>query len=139
MKNDDLILSSAIKGVLLNQGQPLAGMTIQRELHWNLEQMPRIDSTVTDHNGAYAFAEQKAQSKLGFFASLFHRPEVIQTLKLIQGEQFVVIFSGIRTHYLPPSGIEADCVEISSDLKYAIEVDPNLYAVKSAVKEYLAA
>ncbi len=139
MKKNNLILCSAIKGLVSNHGQPMAGVIIQREIQWNLEQQPRIDSAVTDVRGCYSFSVVEGYCEMTFLEHLFHRPRIQQTLKLIQGEYAMLIFSGIRTHYLPPSGLEADYVQITSDLKNAIEVDPAQFKIKSIVKEYLAA
>ena len=138
MKNN-LILCSAIKGVLLNHGQPLVGVKIQREIKWNVEQESRVDYVETDDNGTYCFPEQLGTLNLGFFANLFYRPVIEQSLRLVQDGPSMLIFSGVRDHHFPVAELGVDYVEIRTDLKNAIEVDPALYTVKSMVKENQAA
>ena len=73
---DNLVLSSAVEGQLLDHGKPLAGVKVKRILHWNMESEPRTAITSTDKNGRFQFPEVRGAAEFGFLAKLFHVPNI---------------------------------------------------------------
>ncbi|UJF20981.1 DUF6795 domain-containing protein [Shewanella sp. OMA3-2] len=79
-KKYDAHLCSAVSGRILDNGKPLVGVKIERELRY-IDNKKRIDSTLTDKNGCFTmpvvnirskapgwlFCEQMTGQTIGFF------------------------------------------------------------------------
>jgi len=79
-KKYDAHLCSAVSGRILNNGKPLIGVKIERELRY-IDNKKRHDSTLTDKNGnftmpeinirskgpGWSFSEQKTGQMIGFY------------------------------------------------------------------------
>ena len=76
VRQDNLILSSAVEGQILDHGKPVAGQRVIRTLHWNMEQEPRTEITTTNKDGQFQFSEVRGAAEFGFLAKLFHVPTV---------------------------------------------------------------
>lgn len=55
VQQDNLILSSAVEGLILDHGKPVAGLKIQRIISWNIEAGPRTEITSTNKDGRFQF------------------------------------------------------------------------------------
>ncbi len=73
-----MCLFSAVRGVVLDHGKPVAGATIERSYHWAWKDQAGGDSTVTDDKGGFAFPAIWGHSLLG--SLLPHEPFVEQTI-----------------------------------------------------------
>ena len=76
VRQDNLILSSAVEGQILDHGKPVAGLKVQRIISWNMEAEPRTEITSTDTEGRYQFPEVRGAAEFGFLAKLFHVPNI---------------------------------------------------------------
>lgn len=76
VRQDNLILSSAVEGQILDHGKPVAGLKVQRIIRRNMEAEPRTEITSTDTEGRYQFPEVRGAAEFGFLAKLFHVPTV---------------------------------------------------------------
>lgn len=76
MWQDNLNLSSAVEGQVLNQGKPMASVKVKRVLQWNMEAEPRTEFTSTNKDGKFQFSEVRGAAEFGFLAKLFHVPNV---------------------------------------------------------------
>lgn len=76
MRQDNLILSSAVEGHILDHGKPVSGLKVQRTISWNMEAEPRTEITSTDKNGRFQFPEVRGAAEFGFLAKLFHVPNI---------------------------------------------------------------
>ncbi|WP_159817928.1 DUF6795 domain-containing protein [Colwellia sp. 20A7] len=61
-KKYDAHLCSAVSGRILNKGEPLVGVKIERELYY-IDDKTREDSTLTDENGCFSLPEVNIRSK----------------------------------------------------------------------------
>lgn len=76
VRQDNLILSSAVSGQLLDQGKPVAGGKVVRVLFWNMDAEPRTEITFTSESGHFQFPEVRGAAEFGFLAKLFHVPTI---------------------------------------------------------------
>ena len=76
VRQDNLILSSAVEGQILDHGKPVAGLKVQRIISWNMEAEPRTEITSTDREGRFDFPEMRGSAEFGFLAKLFHVPNI---------------------------------------------------------------
>ena len=76
VRQDNLILSSAVEGQLLDNGKPVAGQKVQRVISWNMESEPRTEITTTNKDGRFQFPEVRGAAEFGILARLFHVPVV---------------------------------------------------------------
>jgi len=76
VRQDNLILCSAVQGQILDGGQPVSGQKVKRLVHWNMEKEPRVELTTTNADGQFQFPEIKGSADFGVFARLFHVPVI---------------------------------------------------------------
>lgn len=72
MRQDNLILSSAVEGQILDHGKPVAGLKVQRIISWNMEAEPRTEITSSNKDGRFQFPVVCGAAEFGFLAKLFH-------------------------------------------------------------------
>lgn len=116
MWQDNLILSSAVEGQLLDHGKPLAGVKVKRILHWNMEQEARTEITTTKADGKFQFPEVRGAAEFGFLAKLFHVPVISQEIYLIQANEEIILYSKTRSSYKPKFETGYDEIQFSCDL-----------------------
>jgi len=85
VRQDNLILSSAVEGQILDHGKPVAGLKVQRIISWNMEAEPRTEVTSTDQEGRFQFPEVRSAAEFGFLAKLFHVPTILLDVNLVEG------------------------------------------------------
>lgn len=78
-----MCLFSAVKGVVLDHGKPVAGARIERSYNWGWNGRKGGDETATDAQGAFALAALWDSSLLG--SLLPHEPVVEQTILIHHG------------------------------------------------------
>lgn len=76
VRQDNLILSSAVEGQIFDHGKPVSGLKVQRIISWNMEAEPRTEITSTDREGRFDFPEMRGSAEFGFLAKLFHVPNI---------------------------------------------------------------
>ena len=116
MWQDNLVLSSAVEGQLLDHGKPLAGVKVKRVLHWNMEQEARTEITTTKADGKFQFPEVRGAAEFGFLAKLFHVPVISQEIYLIQANEEIILYSKTRSSYRPKFETGYDEIQFSCDL-----------------------
>lgn len=116
MWQDNLVLSSAVEGQLLDHGKPLAGVKVKRVLHWNMEQEARTEITTTKADGKFQFPEVRGAAEFGFLAKLFHVPVISQEIYLIQANEEIILYSKTRGSYKPKFETGYDEIQFSCDL-----------------------
>lgn len=116
MWQDNLVLSSAVEGQLLDHGKPLAGVKVKRILHWNMEQEARTEITTTQADGKFQFPEVRGAAEFGFLAKLFHVPVISQEIYLIQANEEIILYSKTRSSYKPKFETGYDEIQFSCDL-----------------------
>lgn len=116
MWQDNLILSSAVEGQLLDHGKPLAGAKVKRILHWNMEQEARTEITTTQADGKFQFPEVRGAAEFGFLAKLFHVPVISQEIYLIQANEEIILYSKTRSSYRPKFETGYDEIQFSCDI-----------------------
>ncbi|MBU0542480.1 MAG: DUF4198 domain-containing protein [Gammaproteobacteria bacterium] len=116
MWQDNLVLSSAVEGQLLDHGKPLAGVKVKRVLHWNMEQEARTEITTTKADGKFQFPEVRGAVEFGFLAKLFHVPVISQEIYLIQANEEIILYSKTRSSYEPKFETGYDEIQFSCDL-----------------------
>lgn len=116
MWQDNLILSSAVEGQLIDHGKPLTGVKVKRILHWNMEAEPRTDITSTDTEGRFQFPDVRGAAEFGFLAKLFHVPVISQEIYLVQPNEEIILYSKTRSSYKPKFETGYDEIQFSCDL-----------------------
>ncbi len=90
-KKYDVHLSPAVNGRLTKDGQPLAGIKVVRDLHYDKS---HIDSTTTDADGKFGFPAKSIRSSLpgGIFTQ---ETRVIQTINAeLSGQSYLLWDTG---------------------------------------------
>ena len=116
VRQDNLILSSAVEGQLLDNGKPVAGQKVQRVISWNMESEPRTEITTTNKDGRFQFPEIRGAAEFGFLAKLFHVPVISQEIYLIQANEEIILYSKTRGSYKPKFETGYDEIQFSCDL-----------------------
>lgn len=111
---DGLVLFSAVKGRLLDHGEPVVGARIERETSWNMEKETRLEFTITDAEGRFSFPEMKGSARFGLMHRYFHIPVVLESLFLLGDSKPTMLYTYGRSTYqaLEETGlseIELDC------------------------------
>lgn len=117
VRQDNLILSSAVDGQILDHGKPVAGLKVQRVISWNMEAEPRTEITSTDKEGRFQFPEVRGAAEFGFLAKLFHVPTVsIDIIVPIKGIDYLAYIGG-RSSYKENVETGLPQIRIRCDLK----------------------
>ena len=117
VRQDNLILSSAVEGQIFDHGKPVAGLQVQRIISWNMEAEPRTEITSTDKEGRFQFPEVRGAAEFGFLAKLFHVPTVsIDIIVPIKGIDYLAYIGG-RSSYKENVETGLPQIRIKCDLK----------------------
>ncbi len=117
MRQDNLILSSAVEGQILDHGKPVAGLKVQRTISWNMEDKPRTETTTTGKDGRFQFPEVRGTAEFGFLAKLFHVPTVLLDVNLVEEKQSTSLFSVVRSSYAPAVETGYGVIQMTCDVK----------------------
>jgi hypothetical protein len=117
VRQDNLILSSAVEGQILDHGKPVAGLKVQRVVSWNMEAEPRTETTSTDKEGRFQFPEVRGAAEFGFLAKLFHVPTILLDINLLEDKSPISLFSVVRSSYGPAVETGYEVIQMTCDLK----------------------
>lgn len=117
VRQDNLILSSAVEGQILDHGKPVAGLKVQRTISWNMEDKPRTETTTTGKDGRFQFPEVRGTAEFGFLAKLFHVPAILIDIDLLEGKSKSSLYSIGRTSYKPAVETGLERIQMTCDLQ----------------------
>jgi len=117
VRQDNLILSSAVEGQILDHGKPVAGLKVQRIISWNMEAEPRTEVTSTDQEGRFQFPEVRSAAEFGFLAKLFHVPTILLDVNLVEEGLSTSLFSVVRSSYGPAVETGYEVIQLTCDTK----------------------
>jgi hypothetical protein len=117
VRQDNLILSSAVEGQILDHGKPVAGLKVKRTISWNMEAEPRTEITSTDKDGRFKFPEVRGTAEFGFLAKLFHVPTVLLDVNLVEEKLSTSLFSVVRSSYAPAVETGYEVIQMTCDVK----------------------
>lgn len=78
-----MVIFSAVRGTVIDYGQPVAGATIERELNWAWGNETKTDRVVSDAAGRFSLPKIEPRSLLG--SILPHEPSIRQTILIHAG------------------------------------------------------
>jgi hypothetical protein len=136
VRQDNLILSSAVEGQLFDHGKPLEGVKVKRILHWNVEAEARIEITTTKADGKFQFSEVRSAAEFGFFAQLFHVPVISQEIYLMQPDEEIILYSKTRSSYKPKFETGYDEIQFSCDLSIKQLINDVLPSLDCKVRKF---
>jgi hypothetical protein len=117
VRQENLILSSAVEGQILDHGKPVAGLKVQRIISWNMEEGIRTEVTSTNKEGRFKFLEVRGSADFGFLAKLFHVPAVAIDINLLEGAVKTSLYSASRSSYGEAVETGYKVIQMSCDLK----------------------
>lgn len=112
-KKYDAHLCSAVSGRILNNGKPLAGIKIERELYY-IDDKTREDSTLTDENGYFTLPEVNVRSKAPGW--LFTEQLTKQVIYTEYNNSFFKIWSATAWGIDPIPAYERKLSQLNADL-----------------------
>ncbi|MDP3270302.1 DUF6795 domain-containing protein [Limnobacter sp.] len=117
VRQDNLILSSAVEGKILDHGKPVAGQKVQRVISWNMEAEPRTEITSTDKDGRFQFPEVRGAAEFGFLAKLFHVPNISLRIYIpVDGKDYMA-YATSKNSYLENVETGLPYIRMKCDLK----------------------
>lgn len=135
MRQDNLILSSAVEGQILDHGKPVAGVKVKRILHWNMEEEARTEITTTSKEGRFQFPEVRGAAEFGFLAKLFHVPSVsIRIYVPFKGLEYMA-YATSRNSYKENVETGLPLIRLACDLKNQEMFNGRLPVINCAVEE----
>lgn len=135
MRQDNLILSSAVEGQLLDHGKPVAGQKVIRTLHWNMEKEARTEITTTNIDGRFQFPEVRGAAEFGFLAKLFHVPNVSIRIFVPLKDQKYMAYANSRNSYKENVETGLPLIRMTCDLKNQEMFNGRLPVINCAVEE----
>ncbi|MEQ9108081.1 MAG: hypothetical protein RLO04_11505 [Limnobacter sp.] len=117
VRQDNLILSSAVEGQILDHGKPVAGLKVQRTISWNMEDGVRSEFASTNKEGRFKFPEVRGSADFGFLAKLFHVPAVAIDINLLEGSVKISLYSASRSSYQEAVETGYKVIQMVCDLK----------------------
>lgn len=116
-KVENLVLSSAVAGEMLDHGKPVEGLKIQRVISWNMEAGVRTEFTTTNAEGKFQFPEVRGTATFGYLEKLFHVPVILIDVDLLEAGSSTSLFSVVRTSYKPAAETGFNKIQLNCDLK----------------------
>ncbi|MBU0784286.1 MAG: DUF4198 domain-containing protein [Gammaproteobacteria bacterium] len=135
MWQDNLILSSAVEGQILDHGKPVAGQKVIRTLHWNMEAEPRTETTTTNKDGRFQFPEVRGAAEFGFLAKLFHVPTVSIRVYVPVKEREYMAYATSRNSYKANAETGLPLIRLKCDLKNQEMFNGRLPIINCEVEE----
>jgi hypothetical protein len=117
VRQDNLILSSAVEGQLFDNGKPVAEQKVTRTLYWNMQAEPYTEITTTNEDGLFQFPEVRGAAEFGILAKLFHVPVVLIDVDLIEQSLKTSLYSTGRSSYKPAEETGFETIQMSCDLR----------------------
>jgi hypothetical protein len=135
VRQDNLILSSAVEGQILDHGKPVAGLKVQRTISWNMEDKPRTETTTTDKDGRFQFSEVRGTAEFGFLAKLFHVPNISLRIYIpIDGKDYMA-YATSKNSYEGNVETGLPYIRMKCDLKDKELFNGRLPIINCAVEE----
>ena len=134
VRQDNLILSSAVEGQILDHGKPVAGLKVQRVISWNMEAEPRTEIASTDKDGRFHFPEVRGAAEFGFLAKLFHVPTVGIEIEVIANNENLMAYGTSRHSYTGHVETGLPQIRMVCDLKARSIIDGVLPVIKCDVQ-----
>lgn len=135
VRQDNLILSSAVEGQILDHGKPVAGLKVKRILHWNMEEEARTEITTTNANGKFQFPEVRGAAEFGFLAKLFHVPTVSIRINVQVNELEYLAYATSRNSYKENVETGLSLIRFVCDLKNQEMFNGRLPIINCEVEE----
>lgn len=132
---DNLILSSAVEGQLLDHGKPVAGQKVIRTISWNMEAEPRKEITSTNQDGRFQFPEVRGAAEFGFLAKLFHVPNVSIRIYVPVKELEYMAYATSRNSYGENVETGLPLIQMKCDLKDKEMFNGRLPVINCEVEE----
>lgn len=133
VKKDNLYLFSAVKGRIVKNGEPVAGIKVERSTSWNMEQTPRIETTTTDENGFYEFSEMTGSAEFGFLSKLLHIPTINQEIQVYEGASEILIYVNVKNNYDKEDTDSAEVLRLETDVSNKDLITDNSYISRSKI------
>ncbi len=93
----EVVIFSAVHGVVTSQGKPVAGATLERETRWTWGKETVNDMATTGADGAFSFPAIKRKMLAG--ALLPHEPNVFQKITIQHGGKSYQAWSLNKRNY----------------------------------------
>ena len=93
----EVVIFSAVRGVVTLQGKPVAGATLERETRWTWGKETVNDVTTTAADGAFSFPAIKRKMLVG--SLLPHEPNVFQKIVIQHGGKSYQAWSLNKRNY----------------------------------------
>ena len=135
VRQDNLILSSAVDGQLFDHGKPVAGQKMIRTLHWNMEEEPRTEITTTNKDGRFQFPEVRGAAEFGFLAKLFHVPNVSIRIYVPVKDLNYMAYANSRNSYKENVETGLPLIRMKCDLKNSQMFDEILPVIDCEVEK----
>lgn len=117
VRQENLILSTAVVGQILDHGKPVAGVRVQRIISWNMGIGAHAEFTTTNVDGQFQFPEVRGAAEFGYLARLFHVPTILIDVNLLEVDASTSLFAVGRTSYKPAVETGYDIIQLKCDLK----------------------
>ncbi|MCZ2134128.1 MAG: carboxypeptidase-like regulatory domain-containing protein [Burkholderiales bacterium] len=93
----EVVIFSAVRGVVTSQGKPVAGAKLQREAKWAWGKETLTDATTTAPDGSFSFPALTRRMLLGSF--LPHEPSVQQKITVEANGKSHLAWSLLKQNY----------------------------------------
>lgn len=122
-----MCLFSAVRGVVLDHGQPVEGATIERTYKWAWKDQSGGDRTVTDATGGFALPTIWGHSLLG--SILPHEPVVDETILIHHGGQTYKAWMYTRGNYVENSELDGRPIVLTCRLEADVTHHGPIYGI----------
>ena len=113
-KKYDAHLCSAVSGRILDNGQPLVGVKVERELYY-IDEKTREDSTLTDENGCFTLPAVNVRSKAPGW--LFCEQRTKQNIGIEFNNNYYNLWSTVFPLIEPIAAYDRKLSQLNADLK----------------------
>jgi hypothetical protein len=110
-----LVLFSEVSGVVSREGEPVAGVDVERRWHWVLKDELGSDRTRTDESGSFRFPAVTRRSLLARLMP--HEPVVGQKIVIHEGGEERVAWQFTRHDYRDGSELPGRPLELTCPLE----------------------
>lgn len=133
VNNKQMYMFTAVRGLVVKSGEPVAGLKVGRFTSWSADQTPGIETTYTDENGYYEFAGMKDPNEAGLLPNLFNVTTMSERIYCFNENKEIWLYVNSNGNDNSPVKHRDSLLQLISDLEHTSPISRKILSVDSKI------